>query len=81
MVHSFSLALEVGREDEEGLIFGNSHDCPVVGEEGLKEVEALLRERGVGGEEGVGGWEGGRVVLVDTSRPIGEWVPVAERVL
>ncbi|OAG12565.1 2',3'-cyclic-nucleotide 3'-phosphodiesterase-like protein [Paraphaeosphaeria sporulosa] len=67
------------------------HDCPVVEKEKLREVEAWVGVEGVklhegrGGEgegEGeMGGWTGGRVVLVDTSRPIGEWVPIAERVL
>lgn len=33
----------------------------------------------VGGE--IGGWKGGRLWLVDTSKPFAEWKPMAERVL
>lgn len=60
-----------------------SHDCPRVGEEKIREVERGVEEAGVrlSGEGEMGGWIGGRVVLVDTTRPIGEWVPIAEREL
>ncbi|KAL5431277.1 hypothetical protein PMIN05_009628 [Paraphaeosphaeria minitans] len=69
------------------------HECVVVEAEKLRELEAWVRAEGVeldGGKGGerererereMGGWTGGRVVLVDTSRPIGEWVPIAEREL
>lgn len=57
----------------------DSHDCPVVGEEKIKEVEGLVKDEGV--ELGEEAWVGGRVVLVETWRPIGEWVVVAEREL
>jgi 2',3'-cyclic-nucleotide 3'-phosphodiesterase len=40
--------------------------------------EAGVELKGVGES---GGWVGGRVVLVDTSKPINQWVPIAERVL
>lgn len=59
------------------------HDCAVVGGERMGEVEGWVRGCGVSlvGEGESGGWTGGRVVLVDTSRPIGEWVAIAEREL
>ena len=47
-----------------------------------------MRDAGLGfvadGEEsgkGMNGWDGGRVWLVDTQKGVGEWQPVAERVL
>ena len=38
----------------------------------------------VGGEargNELGGWKGGRIVLVQTWKPVDEWVPVAEKTL
>jgi 2',3'-cyclic-nucleotide 3'-phosphodiesterase len=59
------------------------HDCPLVGAEGLSEVEQLAQEVGVDltGESGHGGWSGGRVVLVPTDKPINLWEPIASRKL
>ncbi|KAF2761588.1 2, 3 cyclic phosphodiesterase [Pseudovirgaria hyperparasitica] len=59
----------------------------------IAKVEACVRDAGVklGAEEGeereegdrgqMGGWEGGVVWLVPTDRGIGEWKPIATRVL
>lgn len=60
-----------------------SHDCPQIDEKGIQEIEKLVRDAGVNleGEGDLGGWTGGRVVLVPTSKSIAEWVPVAERAL
>jgi 2',3'-cyclic-nucleotide 3'-phosphodiesterase len=33
------------------------------------------------GKEQLGGWTGGRVVLVPTDKPVEQWQPIAERVL
>ncbi|KAF1970306.1 2',3'-cyclic-nucleotide 3'-phosphodiesterase [Bimuria novae-zelandiae CBS 107.79] len=59
------------------------HDRPKVEEERIREVERVVEEAGVNldGEGEMGGWRGGRVVLVETSKPIEEWVPIAEREL
>lgn len=60
-----------------------SHDCPKVDEKGLAEIEKFVRNAGVNleGEGELGGWVGGRVVLVPTDKPIKEWAPIAEREL
>jgi 2',3'-cyclic-nucleotide 3'-phosphodiesterase len=52
-----------------------------VSEAELKEVEGLVRETGINldGEGELGGWTGGRVVLVPTYSEIKDWVPVAEK--
>ncbi|KAF2691108.1 2',3'-cyclic-nucleotide 3'-phosphodiesterase [Lentithecium fluviatile CBS 122367] len=57
------------------------HDSPKVDEKGLEEVEGTVREKGVrlDGEGELGGWVGGRVVLVRTEKAIEDWRPVAER--
>lgn len=62
---------------------GGSHDCEVVGETKIREVEAMVRDAGINleGEGRLGGWEGGRVVLVETEKPIKEWEVIAERTL
>lgn len=59
------------------------HDCPKIEQERIKEVEKLLEQSGVrlDGQGKLGCWTGGMVVLVDTSKPIKEWVPLAERAL
>lgn len=61
----------------------HSHDCPKIEQERIKEVEKLLEQSGVrlDGQGKLGCWTGGMVVLVDTSKPIKEWVPLAERAL
>ena len=66
-----------------GCLLRYSHDCAKVGVEKIREVEGIAGELGVrlDGEGEMGGWVGGRVVLVQTDRPVGEWVPIAERVL
>ncbi|KAH7388634.1 2',3'-cyclic-nucleotide 3'-phosphodiesterase [Pyrenochaeta sp. MPI-SDFR-AT-0127] len=59
------------------------HDCPQIDSEGLSPVEGFADTIGINlnGEGDLGGWEGGRVVLVPTYRPIEEWKPIAERSL
>jgi 2',3'-cyclic-nucleotide 3'-phosphodiesterase len=60
-----------------------SHDCPKVPQEDINQVESYVLETGVNldGEGKLGGWVGGRVVLVPTDRPIKEWAPIAEKTL
>jgi 2',3'-cyclic-nucleotide 3'-phosphodiesterase len=60
-----------------------SHDCPQVNADGLAEVETLAKKLDIEfkGDGELGGWTGGKVVLVPTDKPIGDWVPIAERVL
>lgn len=50
---------------------------------GIAEIEKLVQDAGVrlDGEGELGDWVGGRVVLVQTDRAIGDWVPIAERTL
>ncbi|KAF2856418.1 2',3'-cyclic-nucleotide 3'-phosphodiesterase [Plenodomus tracheiphilus IPT5] len=59
------------------------HDCPAVGQAGLAEVEGMARDLGVDvrGRGEMGGWKGGRVVLVPTDEAIEEWNVIAERSL
>ncbi|KAI5374737.1 2',3'-cyclic nucleotide 3'-phosphodiesterase [Alternaria postmessia] len=55
------------------------HDCNQVDETGLASVDTLevnFEERGE-----LGGWSGGRVVLVPTDKPILQWQPIGERTL
>ncbi|KAF1831883.1 2, 3 cyclic phosphodiesterase [Decorospora gaudefroyi] len=55
------------------------HDCPQVDQHDLTSVRTLdVNTEGVGQ---LGGWVGGRVVLVPTDSAIDGWLPVAERVL
>ena len=56
-----------------------SHDCPQVDTEGLASVDTLGIN--VDGEGQMSSWDGGRVVLVPTDRPIDQWSPMAERAL
>jgi 2',3'-cyclic-nucleotide 3'-phosphodiesterase len=57
------------------------HDCPPVDEGELSEVEQLVKKAGVSivGQGELGGWIGGRVVLVPTDKPIDQWIPLAKR--
>jgi 2',3'-cyclic-nucleotide 3'-phosphodiesterase len=59
------------------------HDCPLVDAGGLSEVEQTVKQAGVSlkGDGHLGGWTGGRVVVVPTDKPIDEWVPLAQREL
>jgi 2',3'-cyclic-nucleotide 3'-phosphodiesterase len=59
------------------------HDCSPIEAEGLELVEKFVREAGVelAGKGELGGWSGGRVVIVPTKRPIEEWVPLAVRMI
>jgi 2',3'-cyclic-nucleotide 3'-phosphodiesterase len=59
------------------------HDCQQVDAKGISEAEALAREAGVDykGEGELGGWTGGRVVLVPTDKSIDQWAPIATRML
>lgn len=59
------------------------HDCPVIQGEEREEIQKLTSENGIelDGSDGHTGWEGGRIVLVPTDRPIKDWEPIAERVL
>jgi 2',3'-cyclic-nucleotide 3'-phosphodiesterase len=59
------------------------HDCPLVDAGGLSEVEQTVKQAGVSleGEGDLGGWTGGRVVVVPTDKSINEWVPLAQREL
>ncbi len=49
----------------------------------MEEIRKLVREAGLSldGEGELGGWVGGRVVLVPTSEPIDQWAVLAERTL
>ncbi|CAA9958376.1 2',3'-cyclic nucleotide 3'-phosphodiesterase [Pyrenophora teres f. teres] len=55
------------------------HDCPQVDTTMLATVDML----GINftGSGDMGGWIGGRVVLVPTDRPIEHWLPIAERAI
>jgi 2',3'-cyclic-nucleotide 3'-phosphodiesterase len=55
------------------------HDCPPVDAQGLASVDTLSVD--LEGKGLLGGWSGGRVVLVPTDKPIDQWSPIAERVL
>lgn len=46
-------------------------------------TERLANEASVSVAGGgtLGGWVGGRVVLVPTDKPISQWIPIAERIL
>ncbi|KAF2661364.1 2',3'-cyclic-nucleotide 3'-phosphodiesterase [Lophiostoma macrostomum CBS 122681] len=59
------------------------HACPKVPEAEIAKIGGLLQAAGIDleGQGELGGWEGGRVVLVPTDRPIAEWSPIAERTL
>jgi 2',3'-cyclic-nucleotide 3'-phosphodiesterase len=59
------------------------HDCPPVDAGGLSEVEQTVKQAGVNleGDGDLGGWSGGRVVLVPTDKPISEWITMAQREL
>ncbi|ORY15604.1 2',3'-cyclic-nucleotide 3'-phosphodiesteras-like protein [Clohesyomyces aquaticus] len=59
------------------------HDCPKVAPESISEIASYARHAGVSlAEEGdLGGWTGGRVVLVPTDKPIKDWVPIVSREL
>ncbi|KAH7114446.1 2',3'-cyclic-nucleotide 3'-phosphodiesterase [Dendryphion nanum] len=59
------------------------HDCAKLEDEELEEINKLAIEHGLSleGEGDFGSWQGGRVVLVPTDRPIKEWEPIAERLL
>lgn len=59
------------------------HDCPSVDAIGLAEIEKLADSAGVNltGQSDLGGWIGGRLVLIPTDKPIGQWSPIAEREL
>jgi 2',3'-cyclic-nucleotide 3'-phosphodiesterase len=56
------------------------HDCPVVGAEEMSKVKDQVTKAGLSlvGEGNLGGWIGGRVVLVPTDKPIDQWTPLAE---
>ncbi|KAF2034973.1 2',3'-cyclic-nucleotide 3'-phosphodiesterase [Setomelanomma holmii] len=57
------------------------HDCPKVEADGFLPIQKLAQQAGVSldVEGNLGGWTGGRIVLVPTDRPIHEWNPIAER--
>jgi 2',3'-cyclic-nucleotide 3'-phosphodiesterase len=57
------------------------HDCAPIKADGLALVEEWAKEVGVelAGQGESEGWNGGRVLIVPTQRPIEEWVPLAER--
>ncbi|KAF2796148.1 2, 3 cyclic phosphodiesterase [Melanomma pulvis-pyrius CBS 109.77] len=59
------------------------HECAKIDAEGMEEIWKLVREAGLSldGEGELGGWVGGRVVLVPTSEPIDQWAVLAERTL
>ncbi|KAF2266780.1 2',3'-cyclic-nucleotide 3'-phosphodiesterase [Lojkania enalia] len=59
------------------------HDCSQVPGKVIEAIEKMVREAGVSleGKGELGGWEGGRVVLVPTDQPINTWDPIAEREL
>jgi hypothetical protein len=52
-----------------------------VGPEKLDEIKALLASEGVGLDpagQGCSGFEGGKILLVPTYKPVHEWEPIAE---
>ncbi|KAL1792037.1 hypothetical protein ACET3X_009788 [Alternaria dauci] len=55
------------------------HDCGQVDEAGLASVDTL--DINFEGKKELGGWAGGRVVLVPTDKPISQWQPIAERAI
>ncbi|EAT85717.1 2',3'-cyclic-nucleotide 3'-phosphodiesterase [Parastagonospora nodorum] len=59
------------------------HDCPSIDASGLAEIEKLAQSTGVNlnGQSDLGGWSGGRLVLVPTDKSIDQWSPIAEREL
>ncbi|KAF2735453.1 2, 3 cyclic phosphodiesterase [Polyplosphaeria fusca] len=59
------------------------HDCPPVSDKDVAEMEKMVAIVGVSleGEGELGSWLGGRVVLVETDKPISAWAPIAERTL
>ncbi|KAF1841111.1 2',3'-cyclic-nucleotide 3'-phosphodiesterase [Cucurbitaria berberidis CBS 394.84] len=59
------------------------HDCPRIDTEGLSQAGEFAQDLGisVNGQGKLGSWKGGRVVLVQTDKPIHEWKPIAERSL
>ncbi|OAK98561.1 2',3'-cyclic-nucleotide 3'-phosphodiesterase [Phaeosphaeriaceae sp. SRC1lsM3a] len=59
------------------------HDCPPIDAEGLAATAESVEKAGLSlvGEGKLGGWVGGRIILVPTDRPIVEWVSIAERCL
>lgn len=60
-----------------------SHDIPKVSEAELEKIAKSVYEAGANleGKGELGGWVGGKVVLVPTDRPIKDWAPIAEREL
>ena len=56
------------------------HDCPPVDAKGISKVEEFVRPT-LARNGGLSGWCGGRVVLVQTDKPIDQWTPIAERKL
>jgi 2',3'-cyclic-nucleotide 3'-phosphodiesterase len=58
-----------------------SHDILKVSDAEIAEIEKLAKEAGLSleGEGELGGWVGGRVVLVPTDQAIKDWAPIAER--
>ncbi|KAF2120901.1 2',3'-cyclic-nucleotide 3'-phosphodiesteras-like protein [Lophiotrema nucula] len=59
------------------------HDCPVLSPPDISTIENLVLKAGVSleGKGELGGWTGGKVVLVATDKPIEDWAPIAERTL
>ncbi|KAF1996837.1 2',3'-cyclic-nucleotide 3'-phosphodiesteras-like protein [Amniculicola lignicola CBS 123094] len=59
------------------------HDIPQVSQEDIADISKILDDVGVGlkGEGELGGWQGGKVVLVPTDKAIKDWNPIAEREL
>ncbi|KAF2833159.1 2',3'-cyclic-nucleotide 3'-phosphodiesterase [Ophiobolus disseminans] len=57
------------------------HDCPKIDPEGISEVGGFVQQAGITLGEGglMNGWTGGKVVLVQTDKPIDQWTVVAER--
>jgi 2',3'-cyclic-nucleotide 3'-phosphodiesterase len=53
------------------------HDCAPVDVQGLASLDILSVN--LEGDGQLGGWVGGRVVLVPTDGPIDQWAPIAKR--
>jgi hypothetical protein len=48
-----------------------------ISDEDKAKVESLLEKKGLQLGTGTSGWHGGEIWLVDTSKPISGWKPIA----
>jgi 2',3'-cyclic-nucleotide 3'-phosphodiesterase len=59
------------------------HDCPPIDAKRFSDMVRLAQKHDVdlAGRGELGGWSGGRLVIVPTQEPIDQWGPLAERQL